>query len=142
MIAMSKEISGLFSGTIGSEGWRSTYFSTSRTFASKDPLVGELATDIDSKYPGKVVDVNKLVKDPTTGKTITDFDIETDNAVIQVKSGGGKGLTTQMKNTSTATSKEVIAYGPNLKPSVIKSVEVAGYKVFTTKEKLIDYLGG
>ena len=49
MIAMSKEISGLFSGTIGSEGWRSTSFSTSRTFASKDPLVGELATDIDSK---------------------------------------------------------------------------------------------
>ena len=109
-----KEISGLFSGTIGSAGG-SSISPTGRTFTSKDP---------------------------TTGKTITDFDIETDNAVIQVKSGGGKGLTTQMKNTSTATSKEVIAYGPKLKPSVIKNVEEAGYKVFTTEKELIDYLGG
>ena len=138
---MSKESSGLFSGTSGSTG-SSSVPSTGRTFTSKDPLVGNLATNIDAIHPGKVVAVNKIVKDPTTGKTITDFDIETDNAVIQVKSGGGKGLTTQMKNTSTATSKEVIAYGPKLKPSVIKSVEAAGYKIFTTEEELIDYLGG
>lgn len=138
---MSKESSGLFSGTRGSTG-SSSVPSTGRTFTSKDPLVGNLATNIDATHPGKVVAVNKIVKDPTTGKTITDFDIETDNAVIQVKSGGGKGLATQMKNTSTATSKEVIAYGPKLKPSVIKSVEAAGYKVFTTEKKLINYLGG
>ncbi len=138
---MSKEISGLFSGTSGSAGG-SSISPTGRTFTSKDPLVGDLATNIDATHPGKVVAVNKIVKDPTTGKTITDFDIETDNAVIQVKSGGGKGLTTQMKNTSTATSKEVIAYGPKLKPSVIKNVEEAGYKVFTTEKELIDYLGG
>ena len=132
MISKNKKPSGSFSGT---------NISTRRIFTSKDPLVGELSTNIESVYSGMVIAVNKIINDPTTGKIITDFDIETDNAVIQVKSGGGKGLTTQMKNTSTATSKEVIAYGPKLKPSVIKSVEATEYKVFTTEEELINYLG-
>lgn len=138
MIIMSKEISGLFpetSGGIESE-------SAGRFFTSKDPLVGPLATNIDSEYPGMVEDVNRIVKDPISGNPITDFDIETDKAVIQVKSGGGKGLTTQMKNTSTATTKTVIAYGPKLKQSVIKSVEAEGFKVFTSEKDLIDFLGG
>lgn len=129
----SKGDSGLFPVTASEGG---------RIFSSQDPLVGDLATDIDFEYPGMVEDVNRTVKDPLTGLPITDFDIETDNAVIQVKSGGGKGLTTQMKNTKRATTKEVIAYGPKLKPSVIKSVETEGFKVFTTEKELIAYLGG
>lgn len=137
---MSKESSGLFPGTSGSSS--SSGATVSRVFTSKDPLVGPLATNIDSEYPGMVEDVNRIVKDPISGKTITDFDIETDKAVIQVKSGGGKGLTTQMKNTSTATTKTVIAYGPKLKSSVIKSVEAEGFKVFTSEKELLDYLGG
>ncbi len=39
-----------------------------------------------------------------------------DNAVIQVKSGGGKGLTSQvMTKTPRGTDLPVIGYGPDLK---------------------------
>jgi hypothetical protein len=42
-----------------------------------------------------VVAVNKEVTAPD-GNVVTEFDIETRNAVIQVKSGGGKGLAKQV----------------------------------------------
>ena len=56
-------------------------------FFSQEPLVGTLANDIESRYPGHVVAVNKEVTTPD-GNVVTEFDIETQNAVIQVKSGG------------------------------------------------------
>ena len=111
------------------------------TWESTDPLVGDLANSIDDAMPGKVIDVNKVVKN-TDGRIVTDFDIELDNAVIQVKSGGGKGLTTQLKNTSSVTTKEVVAYVPDAKPSIIKSVLENDYKIFTDIEDLINYLKG
>ena len=70
------------------------------------------------------------------------MDIEPDNAVIQVKSGGGKGLTRQLKNTSTVTMKEVIAYVPDAKPSIIKAALENGHKIFTNVDDLINYLKG
>ena len=108
---------------------------------SKDPLVGDVANAIDDAMPGKVTDVNKIIKD-TSGQIITDLDIELDNIVIQVKSGGGKGLTTQLKNTASATGKETIGYVPDAKPSIIKGAETNGFKVFTNLEDLINYLKG
>ena len=136
---MSKESSGLFSGTSGAKTGSGT---TGRTFTSKDPLVGGLANDIEANYSGMVVDVNKVIKDPSTGKIITDFDIETDRAVIQVKSGKGTGLTKQMEASKSATTKEVIAYGPKLGKHIIKNLKANGFRVFTKKQELIDYLGG
>jgi len=53
----------------------------------------------------------------TEGTILTDFDIELDNIVIQVKSGSGKGLTSQMIETATGTQKLVIRYTPDLNPS-------------------------
>jgi len=67
------------------------------------------------------------------------LDIEPDNAVIQVKSGGGKGLTRQLKNTSTITMKEVIVYVPDAKPSIIKAALENGYNFFTNVSDLINY---
>ena len=61
----------------------------SRIFTSKDPLVGELATQIEKEVPGKVIAVNKKVY-RDDGSVLTDLDIELDNIVIQVKSGGEK----------------------------------------------------
>ncbi|GHU61376.1 hypothetical protein FACS189418_0930 [Clostridia bacterium] len=48
---------------------------TSRIFTSSDPLVGDLATAIDKAVPGKVVDVNRIIKD-SSGRILTDLDIE------------------------------------------------------------------
>ena len=58
-----------------------------RQFFSQDALVGDLANEIESRYSGHVVTVNKEVTTPD-GNVVTEFDIETQNAVIQVKSGG------------------------------------------------------
>lgn len=129
-----KTDSGLFSGTTGASH-------VGRIFTSPDPLVGNLATDIDSEYPGMVDDVNKIVKD-SSGRIITDFDIETDKAVIQVKSGKGTGMTKQMLVSKTATTKEVIAYGPKLGKHIVQNLRLLGFKVFTNEKELIDYLGG
>lgn len=98
-----------------------------------------MANAIDDAIPGKVSNVNKVIRD-STGRIITDLDIELDNAVIQVKSGGGKGLTTQLKNTASATGKEAIGYVPDAKPSIIKGAEANGFKVFTDLNDLLGYL--
>ena len=93
---------------------------TSRTFKSTDPLVGNLATKIESVYPGHVIDVNVPVRS-STGQMITDADILLKNAVIQVKSGGGKGMASQLQRTEQATGIPTIGYGPDLKPSILRS---------------------
>jgi len=114
---------------------------SNRIFESPDPYVGNTANAIESKFPGRVEAVNKIVKDGT-GRTITDYDIELDNVIIQIKSGSARGLTTQIKNTAQSTNKEVIGYTPDLNPSsaVVKGVKNEGYKCFTTLQDLLDYL--
>jgi len=48
------------------------------------------------------------------------------NAIIQVKSGSGAGLTAQILRTEAATGLPVIGYGPNLGGSVVKGIQAAG----------------
>lgn len=73
-----------------------------------------------------------------TGKLVTDADILLDNAVLQVKSGGGKGLGGQILRTEAATDLPVIGYGPTLKPSVVKGAEKAGSLITTSEELLLE----
>ena len=61
--------------------------------------------------------VNRIVHRPD-GSILTDIDIELENIAIQVKSGGGKGLTRQLINTANYLEKIVIGYAPEIKPSV------------------------
>jgi hypothetical protein len=91
-----------------------------KTFTSTDPLVGELATKIDAVYPGHVLGVNVPVLDET-GQVLTDIDILLKNGIVEVKSGGGKGLTTQMATMEQYTGMPVIGYGPNLKWSILRN---------------------
>ncbi|MFJ3898389.1 RHS repeat-associated core domain-containing protein [Streptomyces sp. NPDC090083] len=107
-----------------------------RTFTSDDPLVGDVATEIEAKYPGLVKDVNVPVQRPD-GSTLTDFDIELKNAVIQVKAGPGKGAGAQVTRTQEGTDKPVIVYGPKLRPSVIKEVNSRGAIGVTSMEDLL-----
>jgi len=111
-----------------------------KNFTSTDPLVGELATSIDTKFPGKVQDVNVIRRDQITGRVLTDFDIELDNAIIQVKVGGGKGMVSQLEESAKLTNKTVIGYGPDLKGSIIKGGNKSGFNVFRSEEELIQYL--
>lgn len=90
-----------------------------RVFTSADPLVGNLATKIDAAYPGHVVGVNVPIRD-AAGRLVTDADILLKNGVVQVKSGGGKGLTSQLQRTEQATGLPAIGYGPDLKTSVLR----------------------
>ena len=114
---------------------------TPRTYNSQDKYVGETANAIESIFPQRVVSVNRVVYRPD-GTTLTDFDIELDNVVIQVKSGSGKKLITQMKKTQEGTDKIVIGYTPDLKKSssVVRMAKISGFEVFTTWEDLLDYL--
>ena len=88
-----------------------------------------------------MVDVNVPLKD-ASGKLVTDADILLQNAVIQVKSGGGKGLTTQvLVNTPRGTDLPVIGFGrfgPDLKGSVVKGIESNGGLVTRDAELLLE----
>ena len=91
-----------------------------RTFTSTDKHVADVANKIEEAYPGHVVGVNVPVRD-TAGNMVTDADILLKNAVIQVKSGGGKGMTSQLQRTEQATGLPTIGYGPDLKQSILKN---------------------
>ena len=112
---------------------------TARVFTSSDPLVGDLANSIEKGFPGRVCGVNRVIKD-LNGRIITDLDIELNNIIIQVKSGGGKGLSTQLQNTANATSKIVVGYGPSIKPSVIKGAQANGFSVFANVDDLFNFI--
>lgn len=114
----------------------------SRKFESPDPIVGKTATDLDAALPGAVKDVNVSISNEKIGKN-SDADIMLKNGnVIEVKSGTGKGTTTQVKNQGEiiGDGKEVMVYGPDLKPSVVKGLEKSGIKVFKTMNELVEYV--
>jgi hypothetical protein len=121
------------SGTLAGRG---------KTWTSADRYVGETATAIDSKYPGKVKAVNKPVY-RADGTPLTDYDIELDTAVIQVKQGSGKGATRQAENTASSTEKEVIVYLPDQsgRSAVVRGLKDKGFAVFTDEKSLLAYLG-
>ena len=109
-------------------------------FTSTDPLVADLANQIEAAKPGTVQGVNINVLRPD-GTIATDIDIQTDQGAIQVKSGSGKGLTSQMDTTATLTGQRTIAYGPNLGPTIIRNLQQMGYEVYTNQNDLLKALG-
>ncbi|MCC2320807.1 Hint domain-containing protein [Cellulomonas xiejunii] len=104
-----------------------------------DPLVPGLIDDIEARYPGHVTGQGVNVH-RADGSVLTDFDIVTRNAVIQVKSGSGKGALKQMLATQSATGLPVIAYLPQARGSVIKALESAGMMVTRDKSMLLDVI--
>lgn len=109
-----------------------------RTFTSKDPLVGDVANEIERRYPGLVIGVNIPVY--KNGSLVTDFDIELQNAIIQIKSGSGKGMTNQLKRTQAVTRKAVVAYGPDLGLHAFKNAQESGFKITRDLEELMEFI--
>ncbi len=114
-----------------------------RVFTSTDPLVGDVANAIEARYPGHVIDVNVSVRRPD-GSDLTDFDIELPNAIIQVKSGRGKGAASQATSTIDAPAtagRPVIVYGPELGLHVVRDIEARGGLVTRSLDELLDVIG-
>lgn len=108
---------------------------------SNDPLVGSVANAIEDAYPGHVIAVNFPVNKPGTTNSATDFDIVLSNAVIQVKSGTGKGATKQVTTTMSLSESDglpVIAYLPDSGPHVKQSVDAAGGIAVDNLDDLIE----
>src|SRR5262249_14735013 len=106
-----------------------------RTFASGDPLVADVANAIEARYPGHVVGVNTLIG--PEGELGSEADIVLQNAVIQVKSRGGKGATSQAVASQHFTDLPVIVYGPNLGIHVQRSLRAQGILVTTDRNVLL-----
>jgi len=117
-----------------------------KVWTGKDPYVADMANAIEQKFPGKITGIEKDLLKPEGGR-LTDLDIEFDNLIIQVKSGTGQGLLTQM-NKSATTGKTVISLTPDISQSsrVLKDVRAAGFETFTTFDEVLnfltDFLGG
>ncbi|XXT35724.1 toxin TcdB middle/C-terminal domain-containing protein [Sorangium sp. So ce448] len=106
-----------------------------RTFTSKDPQVGELATEVEARIPGIVEDVNVQTVRPN-GEPGTDLDIAlTDGRAIQIKTGGTRGLMTQMEETA-ARGWDPIAYAPYASRALQTQIAKKGWSVATTPEQL------
>lgn len=110
-----------------------------RTFTSDDPGVAQLANEIEATYPGHVKGVNVPLYRPD-GTVATDADILLQNAVLQVKSGGGTGLTSQLLRTQAVTDLPVIGYGPNLGGTLIRNIGASGGLVTRDKTLLIQVI--
>ena len=110
-------------------------------FVSGDPIVAEVANGIEAAYRGLVKAVNVVVHRPD-GSVLTDIDIQLDGTSIQVKTGGGKGMTKQMVETQRFTGQRTIAYGPDLGPTLVKNLRRMGFEVYTTEAELIKALKG
>jgi hypothetical protein len=113
-----------------------------KIFTSRDPLVGEIATEINKALPGAVLDVNVPIKNRDL-KLESDADIMLINGdVIEVKSGRGKGAAKQVRNQQKIIGGhgEVIVYGPNLKDAQSSMLQTDGVKVFKELDALLSYL--
>jgi len=75
---------------------------------------------------------------------LVEIDIETTNAIIEVKSGTGQGFTRQvlarMTEDLNPMGKPVITYGPDMRWSVMQSVNKAGGIATRDLDLLIEIL--
>ena len=86
--------------------------------------------------------INREIVNPADRlNSLTEYDIETDKAVIQVKSGTKlEGMGTQMTISESVSDKIVIGYAPEALPGRLAQLKSQGHLVFTDSTSLISYL--
>jgi hypothetical protein len=112
--------------------------SVPRTFTSTDPLVADLANEIEAAYPGHVISVNTPLQSALGS---TDADILLQNSVIQVKSGGSaQGLLLQLQKSEAATGLPSIGFGPNLPAGSLQALTGQGGLVTKDRKFLLQLI--
>jgi hypothetical protein len=97
---------------------------------------GGVVMSENTRFLGHVVGVNVPMQN-LAGQLVTDADILLRNAVVQVKSGSGTGLTSQLVRTQSVTSLPVIGYGPTLGGALVRGIQRAGGLVTRDRQLLI-----
>ena len=108
-----------------------------RTFTSDDPLVAELANDIEAAYPGHVVSVNEPLFN-AVGEQVTDADILLRNGVIQVKSGQtAQNILRQLQVSEQTTGLPALGYAPNFSNTLLRNLSRMGGFVTNDRAALV-----
>jgi hypothetical protein len=106
-------------------------------YCSSDPLVGDLANEIERLYPGHVVGVNVPLYD-AAGNLATDADIVLQNAVIQVKSGSkAQGILAQLTKSEALTGKTAVGFGPKFSNTLVRNLNGMGGLVTNIQSDLL-----
>ena len=108
------------------------------TGQSGDKYVPETANAIEQHFPGRIMYLNRKIN-RSDGSTAAEFDIELDTIVIQVKSGTGKKLNRQIRDSQIVTTKKVIGFNPDLTHMSLL-VRSSGGKVYVTLVELLDFI--
>jgi len=134
--ATTIELSQPLAETLAQEGGDVGESCATRIWTSNDPHVGELANAIEQRYPGHVVAVNEF-------RDGVEIDIETQNAIIEVKSGNLSGIGQQI-TTRLQFGKPVIGYSPTMTKWGAREINnrggIAAGGGFSTLEDLLDVL--
>ena len=135
-----RDILGLAPGGVtGAGAGRHVAAGGGRVFTSKDAYVGELATAIDRKFPGRVVDINNDIH--MNNGFLREVDIDLGHVVIQVKEGKHSGrIMKQMEETMERTGRVVLGYAPDLKPGAAREAARRGLHIARTEEEMMDLL--
>ncbi|MEU4580174.1 RHS repeat-associated core domain-containing protein [Nonomuraea sp. NPDC023979] len=104
-----------------------------------DPLVPDLVAEIEKRHPGHVV-AQGIDVVGADGSVLTDFDIVTKNAVIQVKTGSGKGALKQALATQKLTDYPIIIYLPQAGKHVVRGLERNGFLVTRDMDTLMSVI--
>jgi uncharacterized protein YukE len=121
------------------------FHGTATEYASiKDELTARTVRSIEALSPNSVRYIDRPIvnHDSPHLDALTDIDIETETAVIQVKSGGTRDLSKQLVKTASVTGKRVLALAPNMTDSRLAWYRDHGYTVARSIEELLHLLGG
>jgi hypothetical protein len=109
-----------------------------RTFSSPDPLVGDLATDIERALTGRISGVNTHV--PMSNGLTREVDIEIGDIVIQVKDGNARGLQKQIELTRATTGRPTIGYASGMPHGAWLQAAREGVPIARTEDELIQMI--
>lgn len=107
-----------------------------RTFTSKDPLVGNAANAIEAALPGRISGVNKNVN-MVNRRGYREIDIELDTVNIQVKGGQAKGIVGQISDSAESLGKPTIGYAPGMSNKAWAAAMREGVPIARTYDELI-----
>jgi len=121
----------------------SAFHGTAAEHASlKDALTARAVRAIETRSVDSVHYVDRPIvnRDSPHLDALTDIDIETETAVIQVKSGGTRDLSKQLQKTASVSGKRLLALAPQISQVRLSWYRSHGYVVARSIDELLDLL--